>query len=100
MILGSLYLKRMIDNYDDSFIMAIAAYNAGPGNVSKWIQKFGKPASTIDGAVDWIENIPFNETRNYVQRVLENLQVYRYLENQKSANTSSAKLLMEQDLLR
>ncbi len=100
MILGSLYLRRMIDNYDGSVVMAVAAYNAGMGNVYKWTQKFGKPAKTIDGAVDWIENIPFTETRNYVQRVLENLQVYRYIEAQNSTDREAAKLLLGQDLIK
>lgn len=99
MTLGSLYLSRMIDHYDGSYILAIASYNAGPGNVYKWVQKFGRPRRSIDNAVEWIEKIPFAETRNYVQRVLENLQVYRYIEAQKNAN-SSAKLQLEQDLLR
>ncbi len=100
MMLGSLYLRRMIDNYDGSLIMAIAAYNAGPGNVYKWVKKFGGPAKNIDGAVDWIENIPFTETRNYVQRVLENLQVYRYIEAQNLADKESSKLLLGQDLVK
>jgi len=100
MILGSLYLQRMIDNYDGSLIMAIAAYNAGPGNVYKWVKKSGKPQRTIDGAVDWIENIPFAETRNYVQRVLENLQIYRHMEAEKSIDADANMLLLGQDLLR
>ena len=99
MTLGSMYLQRMIDNYDGSLIMAIAAYNAGPGNVYKWVQKFGKPQHTIDGAVDWIEKIPFAETRNYVQRVLENLQVYRHIEAEKSIDADANMLLIGQDLL-
>jgi len=99
MLLGSLYLQRMIDNYDGSFIMGIAAYNGGPGNVYKWVQKFGRPENNIESAIDWIENIPFSETRNYVQRVLENLQVYRYIESQKHDDgTATSKLLLGQDL--
>lgn len=100
MTLGSLYLQKMIDNYDGSIIMAIAAYNGGPGNVYKWVQKFGRPQQSIDGAVEWIENIPFAETRNYVQRVLENLQIYRYIEAQKQNNPEAAKLQLGQDLVR
>lgn len=80
MTLGSMYLKRMINNYDGSYVMAIAAYNAGPGNVRKWVQLFGTPENNLTHAINWIETIPFSETRNYVQRVLENLQVYRALE--------------------
>ena len=79
MTLGSHYLARLIRNYDGSYVMAIAAYNAGPGNVRNWREEFGSPGKNIEAAVDWIEKIPFYETRNYVQRVMENLQVYRHL---------------------
>jgi soluble lytic murein transglycosylase len=96
MMLGSLYLGRLIRAYDGSYVMAIAAYNAGPGNVRNWIQQFGAPGKTIDNAVDWIEKIPYQETRNYVHRVLENLQVYRYIE----ANNGSAALKLGEDLTR
>ncbi len=81
MRLGSLYLARMITAYDGSYVMSIAAYNAGPGNVTKWVKQFGGPGKDVEDAINWIEKIPFAETRNYVQRVLENLQVYRELEN-------------------
>ena len=57
-------------------MLAIAAYNAGPGNVSKWVKLYGKPDGQFN-TIDWIEMIPFAETRNYVLRVLENLHVYR-----------------------
>ncbi len=81
MNLGSLYLGRLINSYDGSYIMGIAAYNAGPGNVRNWTRKFGTPGNEVDSAINWIEKIPFYETRNYVQRVLENLQVYRAIES-------------------
>ena len=57
--------------------MAIAGYNAGPSRVKRWSKKFGDPRDRTVNAIDWVEMIPFDETRNYVQRVLENLQVYR-----------------------
>lgn len=76
--LGSAHLADLIDRYGGSYILAIAAYNAGPGNVSEWIADWGDPRSRSVDAVDWIELIPFSETRNYVQRVTENLQVYRH----------------------
>ncbi|MDX1974863.1 MAG: lytic transglycosylase domain-containing protein [Rickettsiales bacterium] len=95
MVLGSYYIGRLINAYDGSYIMAIAAYNAGPGNVRKWINQFGTPDGTVDGAINWIEKIPFSETRNYVLRVMENLQVYRHI---LSENGSS--LRIEQDLTR
>ena len=74
--MGSTYFADMLKRFDGSYILAVAAYNAGPTNVRKWMKTLGKPDEQID-AVDWIERIPFNETRNYVQRVLENLHIYR-----------------------
>jgi soluble lytic murein transglycosylase len=77
MRLGRLYLDQMIQRFGGSYIMAIAAYNAGPSRVRDWSNLYGDPRSTEIDAIDWIENIPFNETRNYVMRVMENLQIYR-----------------------
>ena len=57
--------------------MAFAGYNAGRGRVQEWIKARGDPRDPNVDAVDWVERIPFAETRNYVQRVMENLQVYR-----------------------
>jgi soluble lytic murein transglycosylase len=57
--------------------MALSGYNAGPGRVVKWMREFGDPREKDVDPVDWVEMIPFNETRNYVQRVMESLQVYR-----------------------
>lgn len=74
---GSAYLGRMIDAYGGSLVPAIAAYNAGPGNVRKWLASNGSPGKSLEQTLRWIESIPFAETRNYVQRVLENLQIYR-----------------------
>lgn len=75
--LGSAYLAQMIAATDDSYILGIASYNAGPRNARNWENDYGHPPKHAEGAVNWTENIPFAETRNYVQRVLENLQVYR-----------------------
>ena len=76
--LGSEYLRGLIDAYDGAYILAIAAYNAGPGNVRKWLRAFGDPRTDPDvDIIDWLEQIPLSETRNYVQRVLEGLQIYR-----------------------
>lgn len=77
---GSTYLADLVKKFDGSYILAIAAYNAGPNNVKKWVRNLGKPGEDLD-SIDWIEMIPFNETRNYVQRVLENLHIYRRLLN-------------------
>ena len=75
--LGSAYLDRMIDRFGGSYVLSIAAYNAGPARVAQWLSAYGDPRGGAIDVVDWIELIPFGETRNYVQRVLENLQVYR-----------------------
>lgn len=75
--LGSSYLGRMIQRYDGAYPMAIAAYNAGPGRVDQWIKIFGDPRKGEIDWVDWIELIPIYETRNYVQRVMEGVYVYR-----------------------
>lgn len=76
-ILGSAHLGDLVDAWRGSYLLTIASYNAGPGNVKKWVAAYGDPRSPEVDAIDWVERIPFNETRNYVQRVLENLQVYR-----------------------
>ncbi len=75
--LGRAYLAKLLEDYDGSAILAIAAYNAGPSRVRRWLQRYGPPGPSSHEAVDWIESIPLYETRNYVQRVLENLTVYR-----------------------
>ena len=82
-LIGSLYLKKLVEKFDGSYVLAIAGYNAGPGRVKQWLSSFGEPTRDLRTAVDWIEKIPTNETRNYVQHVLENVQVYRYLNNGK-----------------
>lgn len=74
-MLGSSYFQRIYDNYG-SYPLAIAAYNAGGGNVNKWLRANGDPRTGAIDMVDWIEAIPFQETRNYVQRVIENAVVY------------------------
>jgi soluble lytic murein transglycosylase len=58
--------------------LAIASYNAGPGRAREWINLYGDPRSPGVDPIDWLESIPFEETRNYVQRVLENVQIYRH----------------------
>jgi soluble lytic murein transglycosylase len=77
MLLGRAYLETLIDDFGGSYVFAIAGYNAGPGRVRQWTREYGDPRSGNFEMVDWIEDIPFSETRNYVQRVLENLQIYR-----------------------
>ncbi|MBV2151005.1 lytic transglycosylase domain-containing protein [Sphingobium sp. AS12] len=75
-MLGSGYFQRMLDYYGGSYPLAVAAYNAGPGNVNKWIAANGDPRLPGADMLRWIEQIPIFETRNYVQRVLENAVVY------------------------
>jgi soluble lytic murein transglycosylase len=75
--LGSAHLKELMGDWKGSHVLAFASYNAGGGNVLKWIKAYGDPRRPDVDRVDWIERIPFYETRNYVQRVLENLTVYR-----------------------
>lgn len=76
MMLGSTYFQQMLRYFGGSYPLAIAAYNAGPGNVNKWLRANGDPRGGGIEMVDWIEAIPIFETRNYVQRVLENAVVY------------------------
>jgi soluble lytic murein transglycosylase len=75
--LGASYLDRQLETYDGSLLLAAAAYNAGPGNANKWIAAHGDPRSDSVDPVVWVELIPFQETRKYVQRVFGNYMVYR-----------------------
>jgi len=77
MKLGRAYISGLLNKYDNSYVLALAAYNAGPSRVKKWLKANGDPRKSDVDSLDWIEMIPFNETRTYVQRVLGNLQVYR-----------------------
>jgi peptidoglycan lytic transglycosylase len=74
---GAAELGGNIEAYRGSYILAFAAYNAGRGRVNEWIERFGDPRNLNVDPVDWVERIPFSETRNYVQRIMENLQAYR-----------------------
>ena len=78
MRLGTTYLDRLIDRYDGSLLLAVAAYNAGPTNVNRWLKTYGDPRGEWVDPIDWIESMPFGETRNYVQRVFEALAIYRH----------------------
>ena len=75
--LGAAFLGQVMEDEGGSLAMAFAAYNAGPGRVAQWIAAYGDPRNGAD-PVDWVERIPFDETRDYVQRVSENLAVYRH----------------------
>jgi soluble lytic murein transglycosylase len=75
--MGAGELAALLREYRGSFILSFAGYNAGRARVQKWVGQFGDPRLADVDAVDWVERIPFAETRNYVQRVMENVQVYR-----------------------
>jgi soluble lytic murein transglycosylase len=76
-MLGSQYLAEMLQRFGGSYELAAAAYNAGPNRVARWLETMGDPRAGKIDMVDWIEMIPFRETRNYVQRVMEGVGVYR-----------------------
>lgn len=76
-MLGTAFIERQIDNFNGSYVLALAGYNAGPRRVREWVDLYGDPRTREVDPVDWIELIPIYETRNYVQRIMENLQFYR-----------------------
>ena len=75
-MVGSNYFQRLVGQWDGNYVLAIASYNAGAGNVRKWVARYGDPRSQSVDTLRWIEQIPFAETKGYVQRVLENTVVY------------------------
>ncbi|MET0529274.1 MAG: lytic transglycosylase domain-containing protein [Microvirga sp.] len=85
--IGSAHLGELMEDWKGSYILAFASYNAGGGNVNKWVKAYGDPRKADVDMIDWVERIPFYETRNYVQRVMENLHVYRQRLNEKKAPT-------------
>ncbi len=90
--LGSTYFQKLLNYYGGSYPLAVAAYNAGAGNVNKWLAANGDPRSGSVSMVDWVERIPIFETKNYVQRVLENAVVYDLLNPQRSRSQGPANL--------
>ena len=78
MTLGGLHLDTLLKQFGGSYIMTAAAYNAGPSRPSQWVRDYGDPRTGQIDPIDWVEFVPFSETRNYIQRVLENIQVYRH----------------------
>ncbi len=75
--LGQIYLAGLLERFEGSYPLALAAYNAGPNRVARWLRSYGDPRAGEIDMIDWIESIPFGETRNYVQRVIEAVPVYR-----------------------
>jgi soluble lytic murein transglycosylase len=76
--LGSAFLGQQLDRFDGSYVLTFAGYNAGPRRAAEWVARYGDPrGKDLDTVIDWIERIPYTETRNYVQRVMENYEVYK-----------------------
>jgi soluble lytic murein transglycosylase len=93
--LGTSFVQQQIDGFNGSYVLALAGYNAGPRRVRDWMTVIGDPRSPDVDPVDWVEAIPLSETRNYVQRIIESLQVYRA-----RLNNGQAPLLILKDLKR
>jgi soluble lytic murein transglycosylase len=91
---GAAELSGLLQDYRGSYIMTFAGYNAGRGRIKEWVARYGDPRDPSVDPIDWVELIPFSETRNYVQRVMENMQVYRVRLG------GSSKLMIEADLRR
>jgi len=75
--IASAYIADRMDEFSGSYVLTLAGYNAGPGRARQWIRRFGDPRDPAVDPIDWIERIPFEETREYVGKVLSNIQVYR-----------------------
>ncbi len=94
MQMGAAELSNLLTGYNGSYILTFAGYNAGRGRVRQWIAAYGDPRDPKVDPVDWVERIPISETRNYVQRIMENLQVYR------ARFSGNNRLVIEADLRR
>lgn len=92
--LGAAHLGELARDFKGSYVMVFAAYNAGSSRVVEWTRRYGDPRKPDTDPVDWVERIPFTETRNYVQRVMENTQIYRTRLQGRTA------LLIERDMVR
>ncbi|MFO1241805.1 MAG: lytic transglycosylase domain-containing protein [Rickettsiales bacterium] len=90
---GSFHLQELVSNFGGSYAMAAAGYNAGPGKPSEWRYRFGDPRRSPYDAIQWTESIPYGETRNYVQRIMENYQVYRALISSGKASLTANEVL-------
>jgi soluble lytic murein transglycosylase len=94
MQMGAAELSNLFGGYNGSYILTFAGYNAGRGRVRQWIAAYGDPRDPNVDPVDWVERIPISETRNYVERIMENLQVYR------ARFGGGSRLMIEADLKR
>jgi soluble lytic murein transglycosylase len=75
--LGAAHLADLVNDYNGSYVLTLVAYNAGPRRVREWVAEYGDPRGGKVDPIDWVESIPFQETRQYVQKVLQNVHVYR-----------------------
>ena len=91
-MLGTTYFARLLDSWGGNVPLAVASYNAGPGNVRRWVRENGDPRTPGVDIVRWVEQIPFFETRNYVQRVLENAVVYDTVRAQRAGAETGNRL--------
>jgi soluble lytic murein transglycosylase len=94
-MLASAYVGDRMDDFSGSYILTLAGYNAGPGRARQWIREFGDPRDPKVDPIDWIERIPIQETREYVAKVLANIQIYRA-----RLGEEQAALRLEEDLNR
>lgn len=94
MQLGSYHLQELVADFGGSYVMAAAGYNAGPSKPFQWRERFGNPRAGVYQAIQWIEAIPYGETRNYVQRILENYQVYQALHSGGKAPLNAMQMLI------
>ncbi len=95
MTIGGAHLDTLLSRFNGSYVMTAAAYNAGASRPGQWVQDYGDPRRGEVDPIDWVEFIPFSETRNYVQRVLENTQVYRH-----RVTGEAAEIRLQEDLER
>jgi soluble lytic murein transglycosylase len=91
--LGAAHLADLVNDYNGSYVLTLVAYNAGPRRVREWVAEYGDPRGGKVDPIDWVESIPFQETRQYVQKVLQNVHIYRSRLAPKTVNPMTADLM-------